>query len=89
MQTIVILYLLLAVNAITFLVYGIDKSKARAGRQRIPEATLIAWAAFGGAPGALAGMLCFRHKTRHIKFKLFIPLLLIAEYGFFLIHFFA
>ena len=43
------------------------------------EATLMGAAAIGGSIGALAGMYCFRHKTRHLKFVLGIPAILIAQ----------
>ena len=56
-----------------------DKLKAKRGAWRIPEATLLGVAAIGGSIGALAGMYTFRHKTRHIKFTLGIPLILIAQ----------
>lgn len=56
-----------------------DKEKARRGRWRIPEATLMGVAALGGSIGSLAGMYAVRHKTRHRKFTLGIPLLLLAQ----------
>lgn len=56
-----------------FLLFGIDKGKAKRGAWRIPEKTLFLSAFLGGAPGALAGMLLFRHKTRHLSFRLGIP----------------
>lgn len=56
-----------------------DKLKARRGAWRIPESTLMGVAAIGGSVGALIGMYRFRHKTRHVKFILGIPLILIAQ----------
>ena len=64
---------ILIINLIAFAAYGIDKAKARNGTRRIPEKTLIGLAAFGGAIGALIGMLAFRHKTRKIKFTITVP----------------
>lgn len=72
------LYLII-VNAAAFLLMLADKLKAKHGAWRIPEATLIGAAAIGGSVGALAGMYCFRHKTRHLKFTLGIPVILIAQ----------
>jgi len=72
------LYLII-VNAAAFLLMLADKLKAKRGAWRIPEATLIGAAAIGGSVGALAGMYCFRHKTRHLKFTLGIPVILIAQ----------
>lgn len=70
--TSVLVYIFI-INLIAFAAYGIDKAKARNGTRRIPEKTLIGLAAFGGAIGALIGMLTFRHKTRKIKFTITVP----------------
>lgn len=70
---------LIAVNICTFLVYGIDKQKARSGRWRIPESRLLLLAAVGGSLGAWMGMYVFRHKTRKAKFYLGIPLILVIQ----------
>ena len=72
------LYLLL-INAAAFLLMLIDKQKARKNRWRIPERTLMLSALFGGSIGALFGMYTFRHKTRHPKFTLGIPAILIGQ----------
>lgn len=70
---------LVLVNATAFLLMREDKEKARRGAWRIPEATLLGLAAAGGSIGALAGMYCFRHKTKHLKFVLGLPLILLAH----------
>ena len=70
------LYYLLAVNSLTFLLYGIDKYKAKKGRWRISEATLLTMAAIGGSIGAWAGMRTWHHKTMHKKFKYGIPVII-------------
>ena len=70
---------LLIINVLAFAMYGLDKYKAMKHAWRIPEATLLGLAALGGAYGALLAMQMFRHKTRHIKFTLTVPLLAIAE----------
>ena len=57
----------------------VDKHKARKKRWRIPERTLIGSALLGGSVGALLGMYTFRHKTRHLKFTLGVPTILIAQ----------
>ena len=65
-----ILYIyVIIINVITFFIYGLDKSRAKAGQWRIPEAQLIFLAVIGGSVGALAGMKVFHHKTRKPKFK--------------------
>ena len=75
----IILYYLLAVNIATFLLYGIDKYKAKKGKRRISEATLLTMAAIGGSIGAWAGMRLWHHKTMHKKFKYGIPLIIIMQ----------
>lgn len=70
----VILFVLIA-SLIAFIAYGADKAKAIKGKYRIPEITLIALALLGGALGAFLGMCVFRHKTKHLKFTLTVPLL--------------
>ena len=57
----------------------VDKRKAIKNRWRIPERTLILSALFGGSIGALLGMYTFPHKTKHLKFTLGIPAILIAQ----------
>lgn len=70
---------LAAVSLVTFIAYGVDKVKAKRGSERISERRLLALAFVGGAAGALLGMLLFRHKTRHLKFIIFVPLLLALQ----------
>lgn len=72
-KTIVIFYIL--INIITFSLYGIDKWKAKRHAWRIPEATLLGFAAIGGGLGALLGMSAFHHKTKHKKFTLTVPIM--------------
>lgn len=73
-----ILYFLI-INALGFLLMLVDKHKARKNKWRIPEATLMGVAALGGSIGSLLGMYTARHKTRHLKFTVGIPLILIAQ----------
>ena len=65
------------INTITFFLYCIDKSRAKRNAWRIPELTLIGFAAAGGALGAFLGMHLFHHKTRKLKFRILIPIFLI------------
>lgn len=66
------LYIFLAVivvmGLITFIVYGVDKGKAKRGAWRIPEAALLTLSIFGGSVGGILAMLIFRHKTKHWYF---------------------
>lgn len=75
---VIIAYFVL-VNIIGFLMMGIDKSKARRHRLRIPERRLFACAFLGGSVGSLLGMAVWRHKTKHLKFTLGIPAILLIE----------
>ena len=72
-----IMWYLLAINIVTFFLYGIDKQKARKKRWRIPEATLLSMAAFG----ACVGMQIFRHKTQKPKFYIGVPVILLLQAG--------
>lgn len=62
-------------SAVLFSLMGIDKHKARNGKYRIPERSLFLFALLGGAFGGWIGMLVFHHKTKHLYFKIFFPLL--------------
>ena len=73
------LYYLLVVNTLTFLLYGIDKYKAKKARWRISEATLLMMAVIGGSIGAWAGMRLWHHKTMHKQFKYGIPLIILLQ----------
>ena len=77
-EHLVLLYLII-INAAGFLLMLADKRKARRGVWRIPEATLIWFAILGGSIGVLCGMYLLRHKTRHLKFVLGVPLILFAQ----------
>ena len=70
---------LVIINVIAFVVYGIDKRKAKKHLWRIPEATLIGLAFIGGSVGAFLGMRIFHHKTKHIKFYVGVPAIFIIE----------
>ena len=72
-------YYLLGINAVAFIVYGIDKYKAKKARWRIPEATLLLLAVLGGSIGAWMGMKVWHHKTKHKKFKYGIPAILLIQ----------
>lgn len=66
---------LIVINLLTFVIYGVDKNKARKGKWRISEAFLIFLAVFFcGSIGALLGMLIWHHKTRKPKFYVTVPI---------------
>ena len=72
-------YYLLAINAVAFIMYGIDKYKAKKAKWRISEATLLLLAVLGGSIGAWMGMKVWHHKTKHKKFKYGIPAILLIQ----------
>lgn len=57
----------------------IDKQKAKRHKWRISENTLILISILGGSIGSIIGMQLFRHKTKHMKFKLGLPIILIIQ----------
>lgn len=78
MKLIIAVYLIL-INLITFVVYGVDKSLAIKHKWRISEATLIMLAVIGGSIGAFLGMQVFRHKTKHMKFVIGVPVIIVLQ----------
>ena len=72
------LYLAL-INALAFGLMLADKHRARKKKWRIPESVLMVTALLGGSLGALIGMYTARHKTRHPKFTVGIPLILALQ----------
>ena len=75
----VLLVYLLIINAAGFILMLVDKVKAKKNLWRIPEATLFLVAAIGGSVGSILGMYTFRHKTKHIKFIVGMPLILAVQ----------
>ena len=75
----VLLVWVLAWTVIAFALMGIDKAKAKRHKQRIPEKMLFLSAILGGSVGSLLGMYLFHHKTKHLKFTLGVPLILILQ----------
>ena len=70
---------LLLVNVVTFMIYGIDKYKAKKAKWRISEATLLLLAVLGGSIGAWIGMKVWHHKTMHKKFYIGVPTITILQ----------
>ena len=70
---------LIVINVLGFLVMGLDKHKAKMEERRIPEITLFTFTVLGGGVGTIAGMYVFHHKTKKMKFKVGMPLILILE----------
>jgi len=70
---------LVVINLITFLVMWLDKRKAKKGKWRIPENTLLLFVLLGGGIGGIVGMYVFHHKTQKAKFVIGFPVILICE----------
>lgn len=75
----ILVWYLAAINFTTWVVYGLDKGRAKSGKWRIPERTLLLLALVGGSLGVLAGMIMFRHKTRKPKFYISVPVMFVAH----------
>lgn len=78
MKIFLVFYAIMTV--VTFALYGADKSKAKKGKWRIPEKTLLLFAACFGGLGAFLGMKIFRHKTKHTSFKILVPVFMIIQF---------
>ena len=76
---ILLLIYFIAINLIAFTTMGRDKKKARHGDWRTPESVLFLQAIIGGSIGSLLGMQIFRHKTRKLKFRIGIPVILAVQ----------
>ena len=74
-----LLVLLAVMSVFLFVLMAVDKGRARRGAWRVSEKTLFLFALLGGAVGGTAGMFLFRHKTKHLSFRLGFPLLAAAQ----------
>lgn len=78
-MTIILIIATIIMSVVAFFAMLIDKKRAIKGRWRIPEATLIGLAFFMGGIGEMLGMKTFRHKTKHIKFTIGVPLCILCN----------
>ena len=72
-------YVLAVWNLAVLAMYGIDKWKSAHDKLRIRERTLILSAFLMGSLGAIVGMNLFRHKTKHMKFIVLLPIALLVN----------
>jgi uncharacterized membrane protein YsdA (DUF1294 family) len=63
----------------TMAIFGLDKMLASSEKRRVSEANLLLLSFLGGALGGLVGILMFRHKTRHWRFRVLIPTALLVH----------
>lgn len=75
---IIVLYLII-VNALSFLLMLVDKYKSQNNLWRIPETVLMIVAGIGGSLGCYLGMKACRHKTRHKKFSIGVPTMMVIH----------
>ena len=66
-------------NVFTFILYRIDKKRAVARRWRIPEVVLLGMSLLGGCVGAFLAMRVFHHKTRHARFAMGVPIMILLH----------
>lgn len=78
MKDIFLIYIAL-INLIAFFAMFVDKRRAIQGQWRIKESTLLLFAAMGGSIGEYIGIYTFRHKIKHLKFTLGIPLIMLIQ----------
>ncbi|MBR5472629.1 MAG: DUF1294 domain-containing protein [Clostridia bacterium] len=76
---------LLFINVIAVACCFVDKSRAKRGKWRIPEKTLFIISALGGSVGMYATMRFIRHKTKHKRFMIGLPLIIMLQTIFLLI----
>ena len=77
----ILLIVYVVMSLILFLVMGKDKALSKTHKRRVPEATLFILALLGGALGGVLGMQIFRHKTKHNKFVLGFPALMLLQWA--------
>jgi uncharacterized membrane protein YsdA (DUF1294 family) len=75
----ILYWYLLVINILAFVCYGLDKLKAKSNARRISEHALLLLALVGGSVGAWLGMLVWRHKTKHAKFRWGVPMILLLQ----------
>lgn len=79
MEKILLIYYIIIINFLGLSLMGIDKRKAVKNHWRIPERTLFIVSLLGGSIGSFVGMYLFRHKTKHLRFTIGIPVILVLQ----------
>ena len=79
LQAWLVLLYVLVVSVVSMVLTFIDKRLAQRDMYRLKEDTLMLWAGLGGATAMLVAMLCLRHKTRHVKFMLGLPIMIVIQ----------
>lgn len=74
-MTIIYAVFLVIMSAVSIITTVYDKIAAKTGNKRISERTLLLYGLFGGAPVMFVTMQIIRHKTKHLKFMIFLPII--------------
>lgn len=77
----ILLVYLAVCSAVTVVVTVVDKVNAKKKKSRVPEATLLLLGILGGSAAELLAMLLINHKTRHLKFMIGLPAILLVQCG--------
>ena len=67
------------ISLVTAVITALDKYKAKKGKWRIPEATLFILAFLGGSVSEYTVMRLIRHKTKHKRFMLGLPVIILLQ----------
>lgn len=70
---------LILISLISVIVTAADKVRAKKGADRVPEATLILLSVLGGSFAMLITMIIIRHKTKHPKFMIGMPVIILLQ----------
>lgn len=84
----VYLIYLAVVSLATFVVFAYDKAAAKRNSTRVMERRLLLLSLVGGAIGGIVAMRLFRHKTRHLKFVILLPLFALCHIVPMVVHIF-
>jgi uncharacterized membrane protein YsdA (DUF1294 family) len=77
-NVLIVVGIIIFLNLLVFILYGIDKRKAKKGKWRIPEKVLLIWSLFGPW-GGFSGMKLFHHKTNKKKFTITVPVFMVLH----------
>jgi len=87
MSEIVVIIYLIFINFFTLYLMYADKQKARKRLWRIPEKTFFLVSILGGSLGCILGMYLFRHKTKHLRFVIGVPLIMVLQVSASILYF--
>lgn len=74
---------IIAINLLAVLLCVYDKQNAKRKKVRVPEKTLFAISFFGGAVFMYLTMMFIRHKTKHKRFMIGLPIIIILQFSLF------